>query len=265
MPRKKIETKEEELEIEKNKKKKETFATRWFKDYAVNNRDELKIVCDLTARAAEEQFRLFLKSGNTEVYAVAFYATFLTILKFLKEKRSKHNYFSIVVANSINIGYTNNINDDNEKKGNFTPILEYVGVNRNIIDDKGDTSANKTVQNFMSWKQLNTKKNTEYYKEIQENAFDLLIKEYHTNLRTSEAIIPLFCIFMDNISNVLKMKYREAIDTDVSEVSMNVLGLFDIFYSFNEEENQEVIDFEPKILMKVKLKSDDISNRESND
>ena len=35
MPRKKIEEKEQELDVKKVEKK-ETFATRWFKDHAVN-------------------------------------------------------------------------------------------------------------------------------------------------------------------------------------------------------------------------------------
>ena len=58
------------------------------------------------------------------------------------------------------------------------------------------------------------------------------------------------------------MKYKEAEGTDVSEVSMNVLGLFDIFYSFNEEENQEIIEYQPNIMMKLALKSDSVAGRE---
>lgn len=263
MPRKKIETKEEELDIEKSGKKKETFATRWFKDYAVNNRDELKIVCDLTARSAEEQFSLYVSSKNTEVYAVVFYGTFLTILEFIKERQVKHKEFSIVIANSVNIGYVNNNNEDNEKLGNFMPIMEYIGINRNIVDnDSSSIDPEKTTKNFIRWKELNTKKNVEYYKEIQERAYDKVMKEYHTSLRTSEAMIPLFCIFLDHIGNVLKMKYKEAQGTDVSEVSMNVLGLFDIFYSFDEDENQEIIEFQPNIMMKLQLKSDAIASGE---
>ena len=260
MPRTKKIEKEEEMEIDAKKQKKETFVTRWFKDYAVNNSEELKIICDLTSRSAQDQFSLYLRSNNTEVYAVVFYATFLTILDFLKEREKKHNNFSIVIANSINIGYTNNNNEDNEKIGNFMPIMEYLGINRNIVDDSTNTDPNKTVQNFMQWKELNTKKNVEYYKEIQERTYDRLMKEYHTSIRTSEAVIPLFCTFMDNIGSVLKMKYKEAEGTDVSEVSMNVLGLFDIYYSFDEDENKEIIEFQPNIMMKLRLKSDAIAS-----
>ena len=259
MPRK---PKEEEQQIDvKAPAKKETFVTRWFNDYAVNNRTELKFICDLTARSAEEQFSLYLKSGNTEVYAVVFYATFLTTLRFLKGKQNSYNNFTIQIANSINIGYSNTMNEDNEKIGNFMPIMEYIGINRNIVDDDLNKT-DRTSQNYILWKELNTKKTAEYYKEIQEHAYEVLRSQYKTSLRTSEAIIPLFCIFMDNIVNVMKVKFKEAEGTNVSEVSMNVLGLFDVYYSYNEEDDKEILEFSPNILMKLSLKSDDVAGRE---
>lgn len=251
---------EQEIDV-KQQEKKETFVTRWFRDYAVNNSQELKIVCDLTSRSAEEQFSMYLKSKNTEVYAVTFYATFMTILEFIRSKQKTYNEFALEVYKSINVGYTNSDNEDNEKVGNFMPIMEYIGINRNVVDD-GVMEKDRTSQNFIRWKVLNSKKNVEYYKEIQERAYERLKSEYATNLRTSEAIFPLFCIFMDNIVSVLKMKFNEADGTEVSEVSMNVLGLFDAYYSFNEEDNQEIIEFQPNISMKLALKSDDIAARE---
>lgn len=268
MPRKPKE-KEEEIDVQTNQKK-ETFATRWFKDYAVNNADELRIICNLTARSAWEQFTLRVRTENTEIYAVVFYATFMEILYYLRDKQKSRNNFTIQIANSINIGYTNNSDENNEKVGNFMPIMEFINVNRNVVrddrgsmrsdsDDKKDPEA--TTKGFLEWQNNNTKSNVSYYKEIKESAYNVLKRDYHIDLRTSEAILPLFCIFMDNITNVLKEKYREAEGTDVSEVSINVLGLFDAFYSFDEEENTEVIEFTPNIKMKLALKSDDIADR----
>lgn len=259
----KIKREEKDLEIDTTKQDKpKTLVKRWFDDCTVNNADEIKIVCDLTARSAEEQFSMYLKSGNTEVYAVVFYATFMSILEFIKEKQKRYNNFTVAICNSINLGYSNNDDESNEKIGNFMPIMEYIGINRNIIDNSDSMEIDKTSQNFIRWKELNIKKNIEYYKEIQEKAYEKLQREFKTNLRTSEAVIPLFCIFMDHITSLLKLKYKEAEKTDVSEVSMNVLGLFDIFYSFNEEDNLEIIEFQPNISMKLALKSDISASRE---
>lgn len=241
--------------------KKETFVTRWFNDYVVDSKDDIKIICDLTARSAEEQFKMYLKSGNTEVYAIVFYATFITILDFIKSQQKVRNNFTIEIANSINIGYTNNENEDNEKVGNFMPLMEYISINRNIITDDA-LSEETTTSNYLKWKELNIKKTVEYYKEIQEKAYNLLRTEYKTSLRTSEAVIPLFCIFMDNITNVLKQRFKEAENTGVSEVSMNVLGLFDAYYSFDVESGREIVEFEPNIEFKLRLKNDDVASRE---
>lgn len=262
---KKQPTQPEEVELdlkEEGKSSKNTFVTRWFADYASNNKSEIKMICDLTARSCEEQFHMYVKSSNTEVYAVVFYVTFMAILEFIRERQKNYNTFSIQIANSINIGYTNNDDEENEKVGNFMPFMDYVGSNRNYVENTSETDDDKTSSNCIHWKELNIKKNIEYYKEIQERAFDTLIKEYNTNLRTSEAIFPIFCIFLDHITAVVKMKYKEAEGTDISEISMNVLSLFDIYYSYNEEEAVENFEYVPNIQMKLFLKSDNIATRE---
>ena len=264
MPRKKLEEKDQELDVKKVEKK-ETFATRWFKDHAVDSASDLKLICGLTSRTADEQFHITVSSGNTEVFAVVFYGTFLTILDWLRSKqKQRYNKFSIEIGNSVNLGYTNNTDQENEKVGNFMPVMEYIGINRNLIDDNtNEDDENRTSAACIAWMALNTKSNVQSYKEIQETAFDRLKTEFHTNLRTSEAVIPLFCVFMDNLTNHMRFKFQEAEGTDISEVSMNVFGLFDIFYSFDADANSEIIEFAPSYAMKLATKSDEVACRES--
>ena len=259
MPKKAKEV-EENIEVT-TPVKQETFATLWFKDNAVENPDVIKTICDLTARSAKEQFHLDLPRGNSEIYAMIFYATFMTVLDFIRSKEKTYNNFTIEIAKSINIGFTNNTDEDNQKVGNFMPIMEYIGVNRSIVNDasrKGDP----IDKAFMDWKELNIKKTVDYYKELQDKTFNVLMREYKTNIRTPECVFPLFCIFLDMIVSVLKMKYREAEGTDVSEVQINVLGLFDAYYSYDVEEDQEIIEFQPNITMKLALKNDDTAARQ---
>lgn len=262
MPRKKQEELEQEVDITKVEKK-ETFATRWFNEHAVNNRRELGIICNLTAESVDNQFSLKVKSDNTEVFGVIFYGTFMTILDYIRSKQKNYNEYTIEIANSVNVGYTNNDNEDNEKVGNFMPILEFIGINRNLVDIETNIDSGRTARNYLRWKELNVKKNIESCKEIQEKALERLKSEFKTELRTSEAVIPIFCIFMDHITNLLKTKFQEADGTDVSEVQMNVFGLFDAYYSYDEEDQKEIIEFQPNITMKLALKSDDIASRDN--
>jgi len=263
MPRRKASEVENDEVLEPVAKKNETFVVRWFNDYAVDNKDDLKIVCDATLRSAEQQFSLYLKSKNSETYAAIFYGTFINILEFLKEKEKTYNEFTIEIGSSINIGFCNNTDENNEKAGNFMPILECTGtLNRNIAGpNPSDLTEQSSAISYISWKELNCKRNADAMKEIQEKTYQYLKKEFRINLRTSEAVIPLFCIFIDHLMNVLKYKYKELLDTNISEVSMKVLGLFEMFYSYNEETGQDIIDFVPSVFMKLSLKSDERAER----
>lgn len=259
MPKKIIE-KEEEIDVKKVEKQ-ETFATRWFRDYAVNNAEELLTVCELTARSVSRQFSINVDSKNYEVYAIIFYGTFVTILDFIRSKQKTYNEFTVEIFNSINLGYTNSTDENNEKVGNFMPIMEYIGVNMNIVNDS-DLKKDTTPQNANRWKELNSKKNVECYNEIEIKAAEMLKNEYGILLHEPAAVIPIFCIFMDNINSLMKLKYQEAEGTGVSQVSMNVLSLFDVFYSYDEDEHQEIYEYSPNIKMKLLMKSDDTAARE---
>lgn len=256
--------KEEKKEVKDipQKPTKNTFVKRWFDEYVVNDKSDMKTICDLTSTSAEQQFSMYLKTGNTETYAVTFYATFMTIMDYIKSKQKSYNNFSIAICNSINIGYTNNDDPENEKVGNFMPFMEYIGVNRHIVDNPDNIEDTKTSQNLIRWKELNVKQNVEFVKEISSLAYENLKKNYGVTLRTEEAVIPLFCIFMDNVTNYIKYKYKELKGRDVSEVSMNVLGLFDVYYSYDEDEDKEYLEFVPQIALKLKLKNDSVASRE---
>ena len=260
MPRKAKEEVEQELDVNVQTKKK-SAAARWFDEYAIDSREDLKTICDLTARSLHDQFTLNVRYDKTEVYGVAFYAIFMELLKFLrnKQKEKYRKQFTVEICNSLNIGYVNNTNDDNEKVGNFMPIMEYIGINRNVVPAEDKVNEKKMIDYLMQWKQINTHQNIEFYKEIQENATRVLMDDYNIDVRTSEMIIPILCIFMDNTVNLLKLKYKDLEGSDVSEVSINVFGLYTVYYSYSED-NGEVIDYAPGIPVKLGLKSDEIAS-----
>ena len=43
---------------------------------------------------------------------------------------------------------------------------------------------------------------------------------------------------------------------------MNVLGLFDVFYSYDEDEDKEYLEYSPGITVKLATKNDAIASRE---
>ena len=258
MPRKVKEQEEEEVQIGEPVKKK-TFVVRWFEEHCPNNAKDIRAICELTARSAEEQFGMCVRSSNHEVFAMVFFATFQSILDFLRDHQKRYSQYTIEIGGSVNIGYCNSQSEDNEKVGNFMPIMEYIGINRTIVDPT-TIGIDTTTKNFIRWKELNVKKNVEHYKQIQELAYNRILTDYRTDLRTSEATIPLFCIFMDHINSVLRMKYLEAEGTTVDEISLNVLGLFDAYYSYDETDGKECYEYTPSVFFKLSLKNDTVSS-----
>lgn len=275
MPRVKSE-KEIEVDVSKLKESKEepSIAQRWFDEHTstkrdpednTSNREDMLRVSELTDRMMRDNFHMNTRKRKASLYAVMFYAIMTVILDFIKSQQSTYSNFTLQIANCVYIGYTNNTNENNEKVGNFMPFMQYIGEDRNIVDvnhthsDKMD----RATKLYLRWMELNTKQNVEYYKTIQENAASVLYNDYAVNVHSTEMIIPTFCIFLDNVINVLKLHWNELEGTDVSEVKMDVLGLFTCYYSFDEEENREIIDFQPNITMKLALKSDKVAAEQS--
>ncbi len=244
--------------------KKQTFGVRWFQTNVVEDSDTIRMICDLTAKSAARQFSIYTSNkGNSEIYALVFFTTMIEILNFVATKRKTYNEFTIAIANSINVGFTNNLDENNENVGHFTPILEYIGTNMEYIDPLPSTEVdhNRMEHNAIAWKTQNLKKNAEFIKEIQNNAYRSLFSDYKIDIRNAEVVIPLFCIFMDYINAVLKLKFQEAIGTGVSEVQINVMGLFKAYYSYDQESDKEVYEYTPSPRVKLALKSDNIAGR----
>ena len=67
-----METTEEKIE-ERQEPKKITKTVKWFNEYCVENKSDIKTICDITSRSIQNQFNMFVKSSNTEVYALIFF------------------------------------------------------------------------------------------------------------------------------------------------------------------------------------------------
>lgn len=291
MPKKPKEI-EEQIDISQQKKEPPATVT-WFKNHAVENPSDLKIVCDLVARSVEDQFKIhFANREYSQGYGTIFYNAFMAILRFLRKQQKVYKQFTILIFNSLNIGYTNSDDEDAEKVGNFMPVMEYAGINRVMVSrpkyslenaknmSKAEISRltaanleaaldewyelNTTSDPLTRWQCTNTKKNGEFYNQISTDATNALKQksEGQLSLRADRFALTIMAIFMDMLVSVMRMKFQEAEGTGVSEVKMNVFGLFDVFYSFNEEENQEIIEYQPNITMKLALKQDSVASND---
>lgn len=240
-------------------KRKIRSVEEWFDSTCVDNRKSILAVCGVMERIAAEQFKMSNHYGVPEVWALIFYQTFRTILDFLAKKREEgYTEFEVYVAKCVIIGYTNYVDEESEKVGNFMPFMEWIGKDSPIKYNDHESHDD----NFIRWKEQNTYKNAEFSKWIQDRAAWELNKTYGMNIGSPEAVIPIFCTFLDTLVSILKLDYQDA-GEDVSRVKMNVLGLFEVIYSFDEEDNKEIVDFKPSITPKMELKNDSIAEKDT--
>lgn len=232
---------------------------QWFLDNVKNNPKEIAEVCKMTARSMHEQASIRFENPNSTpaFYAMVVDRTFMSIVKYLaKMQACGYPRYTIMFGNNFNIGYQDDDNKDSEKIGNFIPVLEYGVQNKSIVPAPGVDSEDVVINSYKRWMELNVKQCIEETTWIASDAFDHLLNEDNLNLRYKEAIVPIFCTFIDMIVEVLKFKYQERKDADQSQVSIDVFGLFYAYYWFDEEDQGEVIEFEPGIKLKQDMKSD---------
>jgi hypothetical protein len=255
MPRVRKTEKEEEVDVKKPQI--EPVCTRWFNENAGDDIEDLRHVANLTAKECHKQFNLN-PCVSGEVYAVIFYATFIEILKYLQKQRSKYSNYTMEIGKSLNIGYVNNDNDDNEKVGSFDPVMEFIGSSTR--NDKSEEDKVNIQKHLTNWKTNNVKSDANIVTTIENGVIARInAAEFNIHIGYGAIAFPIFCIFLDGLVSHVKYKWKEAQGTNVSTVSIDVFRLFRIKYSFNEEDNQECIEYEPLTLMKCLMKSDDIS------
>lgn len=238
-------------------------ADTWFRINVTDDREFILKVCDMTSRkiTALTHIRLINSQGeyvSPVVYAVIVDKIFDVIGRYLQEQQKKHPEFNIVIGQNLNIGYTNDKNIENEKVGNFFPFIEYLTENRSVFPIVRSDPYETASLSYKSWLEKNVKKNVEEAKKIASTAMREL-KDAGYNVFFEEAIIPILCIFIDMLVLAMKHEYDALKETGQDEVSVNVMGLFYAHYSFDKEENREVIEFEAGIKMKQDYKNDSVA------
>lgn len=236
-----------------------TRSEAWFNANVQDNRKEIEEVCEMTGRRIHEQARVILSNPNSTpvLFALVVDRTFTAIANFLVKKQSAgYRSFSILLGRNFNIGYRDGDDDTSEKIGNFVPVLEYGEQNKSIVPSSSAEPEEIAIDSYKRWLELNTVEAADDATLIASEAFDHLLNEDRINLRHKEAIIPIFCIFIDMLVEVLKIKYQEKKDANRTEVLINVFGLFKAYYSIDATDNTEVIEFEPGIKLKQDMKSD---------
>lgn len=228
----------------------------WFNDNVVDDIEECQKVAESAIIECKKHWNIGFGDSMT---VLGFYGiVFDSILEKLIEKRAKKATFEINIGNVVAVGYDDASDDGvSEKVGNFCPYIADVGKDVEYIDDP-DLS---TVEKCTEWTSNVIKNQRDTINQIATTAVKKLHEEINVDLGSSSAVFPLFCTIHKQLVGFMKVALA---DLGKSEYMINFCNRFDI-YIRTLEDGETVIEYSPKPIQKLAIKSDAIATAPSED
>lgn len=223
--------------------------TEYFKNYCVEDQDDVILICQ--AASSKIYDRVKLKLDDPKLLAVIFSQIYEAILDELKSLEDKYTEFKIDIADRLEIGYTNSEDEDDEKVGNFMIYMKHLSSSKK--DDSEVDPTLKSADLANRWNTENIVNQPEILKKISITACEKL-KSIDVYLASSELIIPIFVYVYEAITSVLSIRRKEL---DEFEYEINFISCF--YIGAREAENDDASDqiyIRPNIESKLKLKND---------
>ena len=219
--------------------------TEWFGS-VVQDKDDLIQVAKTTKTVLFDNLSI---SATEDVIMYLYYHTFNSILEILKSKQKDYDEYVINIADRLKIGYTNITDESAEKQGNFQFKMQH--MNLEAHDEPLNEDEKKTLTLCVQWNASNIKEQTELLKDISIRTYETLKAEGFM-LESYELVIPIFAMTHKNLVKYAELKF---IDSGEDEYSINVLSLYDILIT-RDEDNNIIVSYPAQFDTKHAIKSD---------
>ncbi len=169
-----------------------------------------------------------------------------------QQTRQYEDKFIINFANRFQFGYDNTRSDvDDEKEGNFSPILQDIPIKSSTMEYSGGTNP---VERAKMWMSENVTIDPVKIDDVSKLTYDKM-KECDICYGSITLIAPIVVYVYDQLKAYIQYKRREE---NVDEKEINFCGCFTMIA--NETENgEDSIDLVPSIEMKTFIKDDERS------
>lgn len=220
----------------------------YYSQFVVEDREDIETICKTASSLINDRFRTNLGDDH-ELLGAIFIKTFETIVSNLSEFQSNYSSFKINICDRMEIGYSDLVDEDDEKQGNFMIFMRHLKSNKkNESTLDSGAKAKQLVTEWMSQNVVNTPKTiTKISVDTLEN-----LKNIEINVGISELIFPIFITTYETLINFLRVKRKEL---DKFEHEINFLGCFNI--GARETDDDDDIYINPHVADKLKLKSDE--------
>ena len=255
-----------EVELESGEIKLLTKAEPWVifvKDSLCEDYDIIENIADTANRALYEKYKIQLDSWPMST--AVFLKTFESICAMLKSKEQNYSEYAINFMNRFVISFNSNLNDEDEKNGNFMIYLRHIGGEtvKDTFIDPTDTPLTRVAD----WNKDNLiskiddggvmKKQPELTRKMSLLAVDY-INKINIKLANNEVIFPMFINFYDSIITVCKLVRK---DRDIPKLEVN-LGLLRVIIKEGPD-GRDIIELKPDIAGKLNIKDDKIASSAS--
>lgn len=250
-----------EIELDSSEVKILTKAEPWvifLKDSLCEDFDVIESIADTANRSLYEKYKIKLDSWPMST--AVFLKTFESICAMLKSKESNYSNYAINFMNRFIVSFNSNINDEDEKNGNFMIYLRHIGGDtaKDVYIDPTDTPLTRVAD----WNKENLvskiddgvmKKQPELTRKMSLLAVEY-INKINIKLANNEVIFPMFINYYDSIITVCKLVRK---DRDLPKLEVN-LGLLRIIIKEGPD-GRDVIELKPDIAGKLNIKDDKLA------
>ena len=242
-----------------------TKAEPWvlfMKDSLCEDFDIIESIADTANRALYEKYKI--KIDSWALSTAIFLKTFESICVMLKSKEKDYSSYAVNFMNRFIVSFNSNINDEDEKTGNFMIYLRHVGGDtvKDTFVDPTDTPLTRVSD----WNKDNliskiddgiVKKQPELTRKMSLLAVDY-INKINIKLANNEVIFPMFINFYDSVITVCKLARK---DRDLPKLEVN-LGLLRVVVKEGPDA-RDIIELKPDIAGKLNIKDDKLASSAS--
>ena len=242
-----------------------TKAEPWvvfMKDSLCEDYEIIESIADTANRALYEKYKI--KIDSWALSTAIFLKTFESICVMLKSKEKDYSSYAVNFMNRFIVSFNSNINDEDEKTGNFMIYLRHVGGDtvKDTFVDPTDTPLTRVSD----WNKDNliskiddgvAKKQPELTRKMSLLAVDY-INKINIKLANNEVIFPMFINFYDSIITVCKLVRK---DRDLPKLEVN-LGLLRVVFK-DGPDGRDIIELKPDIAGKLNIKDDKLASSAS--
>ncbi len=216
-----------------------------YNEFVVEDEEHIIPICSSAIKLIYEKFKVPLK--DPKLVAVIVERTYKVIINTLKSYESKLSEFKLNICDRLEIGYTTNTSEEDEKQGNYMIFMNH--LDKSIVDSLPEEDSTP-VERITQWNIENVITQPGIIREIS-NAVIEDLKSISVNIGISELIMPIFITVYECTVNYVRIKRQELKEF---EFEINFISCFHI--GCMETEDGSSIYIRPNIEAKLLMKDD---------